>query len=529
MRIFFLTFLFFIFLQIGIGQNNQHIEWIIPLEYSHYVNNSTWSFETSKYTFFYNSEETVKFTSGSNDLVRFPFPLERYTLYNGTDSLLLTYQGEQGLNIINPNGELLKETFYDAVDEYSNTILRGVDYDTDSTYYFKLDATSKFLVSISNDYNKLTHEHDDFFVLSYYKEEEGYTSKVYQWNGDLLFEKKGIQLVPINEHLPIFKFKVDAENAPYRAGLIHVDGTTLLQSKWDLNLFLDFDCTPLGKVWELTGGGKILVDEQGKVVKEYPTSITKELGPVLQDFSCSPEQKERFSVKFLNSQTVLPCEFIKIKLEEEAQILQLDTKSKTYYYDSNGNLLKEAYKNRVKYLGDAYFLMQKPAGCGVEDVEGKEIIPFVHSPHGSFNECHCLKETIDQKEVFLMFDGENNLTVYGNQGQILFKIEDQIGHAHYIDLSKHIAIKNKFDKFGILSLSGEIVLPFEYEFIYNGNHYGDYRNVILKKDKNEYYLYDIKSTTLDNTSYENLWFIDKNTIAAKKDGKYGSFKINYKN
>lgn len=165
------------------------------------------------------------------------------------------------------------------------------------------------------------------------------------------------------------------------------------------------------------------------------------------------------------------------------------------------------YNNNVKYTASGFILRTKTDNgykYGYANKQGKVIIEPM------YDELNRINEIENEKDVYLTF------SVNGKEG--LIKNKKQIIECKYDDIeydsNANLLILNDNSKYGVCDLSGNQILPIEYDSISFG---GDYINTTKNDEKK---IFDLKGNAL-NTNFISHKQVNENcSIVIDNNGLY---------
>jgi hypothetical protein len=197
----------------------------------------------------------------------------------------------------------------------------------------------------------------------------------------------------------------------------------------------------------------------------------------------------------------------------------VDTKDKIGYVNDHGKLIVPCKYDYVSGFENGYAVVRYLKGeydyiHGLIDSTGKEVIPVKYGHLEYYPE-----------DKVLIFGEEtiSNLGLMNLKGEIVIS-------AQYVFWSKNISKGlwpvGKNDKFGVINLKNQVVIPFEYAMI---ESYSDNLGIAAaqKDESGKYGFIDRTGKTVIPFEYDYGWPSDANIIV-KKNNKWGVIDINGK-
>ena len=152
-----------------------------------------------------------------------------------------------------------------------------------------------------------------------------------------------------------------------------------------------------------------------------------------------------------------------------------------------------------------------------EEVEDKSIIYSVIEENGKYGVKNQNNETIIQinydkivipnqhRAVFFCYNGEQK-TILNNRNETIFEEYDSVDLIKLDNISedmyeKDALIYKKNEQYGLLSITGNVILEAKYEDIYS---LGYKENEIIVKDNNKYMIYDTKGRNLIKDVFDSI-------------------------
>ncbi len=219
----------------------------------------------------------------------------------------------------------------------------------------------------------------------------------------------------------------------------------------------------------------------------------------------------------VDNQELIPIVFDHIMARKHDRFILLVKNSRFGLSDNDGKiLLPITYKQISSIANDEVYITKNNDQLnGLYDFNGKNILPEAYKFY-----------TVDDSKIFAMHNNKPQIIDVKNLDNIIF-LEESIA---FVETTRHSSMGEKFfqivksdNKFGVINVKNEIIIPFNYDEIKSSQNW----RYFLIKQNNKWGLIHFNGTIVKNPIYDKIELRKEYIVLKRKNFKDQYYSYEY--